>query len=82
MIGTLLAGALTGFLAGRYLEGRSLGPVGDTVLGLAGALIAWFVIALLGFGPTNLFGAIVTGFAGAILLRFGPRHSGQREQTS
>lgn len=82
MIGTLIAGALTGFLAGRYLEGKSLGPVGDTALGLFGALVAWFVIGLLGFGPTNLFGAIVTGFAGGVLLRFGPRPNPEREQPS
>ncbi|SDD86129.1 GlsB/YeaQ/YmgE family stress response membrane protein [Kordiimonas lacus] len=82
MIGTLIAGALTGFIAGRYLEGKSFGPVGDVALGLLGALVAWFAVGLLGFGPTNLFGAIVTGFAGAILLRFGPNHNDKQEQTS
>lgn len=82
MIGTLIAGALTGFLAGRYLEGKSLGPAGDIALGLVGGLVAWFVVGLLGFGPTNLFGAIVTGFGGAILCRFGPRSGDRREQAS
>ncbi len=82
MITTLITGAITGFLAGRYLEGKSLGPIGDSVLGLVGALVAWLVIGLLGFGATNLFGAIVTGFAGAILLRFGPRPEDQREHVS
>ncbi len=82
MITTLIAGAITGLLAGRYLEGKSLGPIGDTVLGVAGALVAWLVIGLLGFGATNLFGAIVTGFGGAILLRFGPRPEDQREHAS
>jgi|GEM_PF-1961403 len=82
MIATLIAGALTGFLAGRYLEGKSLGPIGDGALGMLGALVAWLVIGLLGFGAPNLFGAIITGFAGAILLRFGPRQEHNREQAS
>ena len=82
MIVTLFAGVLTGVLAGRYLEGQSLGAIGDGALGLLGAIAAWLVVEFLGFGATSPFGAIITGFAGAILLRFGPQPEQNEEHAS
>jgi uncharacterized membrane protein YeaQ/YmgE (transglycosylase-associated protein family) len=70
MLFTILVGALTGFLAGRYLRGTSLGTLGNIGLGIAGALIARLIIGVLGFGPSHMLGDIITGFVGAMVFRY------------
>ncbi|MFC4349051.1 hypothetical protein ACFO5Q_14445 [Kordiimonas lipolytica] len=80
MISALLAGALTGLLAGKLLEGKSLGGTRDIALGAIGAIAAWFIVGLLGFSPINMFGSVITGFSGAMLFRFSTHPANQEEQ--
>ena len=69
IIGWLLAGLIAGALAGRVVEGRGLGCLGDIVVGVVGAFVGAFVASLAGFtGGLGFFGTIVVAFIGAVIF--------------
>ena len=62
---------LAGMFAGRLLRGRGYGPVGDIVLGLVGGIvgnIALRVVGLGGIGHIWIFGQIIVGVIGAVIV--------------
>jgi uncharacterized membrane protein YeaQ/YmgE (transglycosylase-associated protein family) len=68
---TLIIGAVAGWLAGVIVQGTGFGLVGDILVGIAGALIAFWLFPVLGLGLTiggGIIGAIVTAAIGAIIL--------------
>ncbi len=69
---TLLIGALCGWLAGRIMGTSKQGPIVDMILGLLGAVVGGWVIALAsGDSVTDnngLLGRIIVGTLGAIIL--------------
>lgn len=70
MIGSILIGALAGYLAGNILRGKGYGALGNIILGIFGGLIGDFLFGILGLGPTGLAGDIIAATVGSILLVF------------
>lgn len=65
----LLVGLIAGALAGRFVRGAGYGIIGDTLLGLVGALVGGWLFSLLGMTPSgNILYTILVAFVGAVLL--------------
>ena len=65
----LTIGAVAGWLAGQILSGSGFGLVGNILVGIAGALVAGFLLP--GFLPFGgIVGQIISATIGAILLLF------------
>lgn len=67
-----VVGGAAGFLASRVIQGTGLGLLGDIVVGILGAFIGGFVLALLwpgavGFTGFN-WGSLLVAFVGAAIL--------------
>jgi uncharacterized membrane protein YeaQ/YmgE (transglycosylase-associated protein family) len=72
MIGTLIVGALAGWLAGILTKGRGFGIIGNIFIGIVGAWFGRWLGNLAGVSvqPTTLMGDILTSTGGAVLLLF------------
>ena len=68
MIGTILIGALVGFLTGHIMRGEGFGAIGNIILGIFGGIVGRFLFGFAGLGPSNLIGDIIAGVVGAIVL--------------
>jgi uncharacterized membrane protein YeaQ/YmgE (transglycosylase-associated protein family) len=72
MIGAIILGIVAGFLARLLMPGRDpMGFFATVLLGLAGALVGWFVFTgLLGIGDDAMFdlGGLVGAILGVMLL--------------
>ena len=66
----LAIGAVAGWLAGRIMQGRGFGLVGNILVGIVGSLIGGYGFALLGISAGGLIGSIITATAGAAILLF------------
>lgn len=67
----LLVGGIAGWLAGLVVQGTGYGLVGDIVVGILGAILAYFLFPMLGITLTifgGILGAILMGFIGAVIL--------------
>jgi uncharacterized membrane protein YeaQ/YmgE (transglycosylase-associated protein family) len=65
----LIVGVIAGWLAGKIVRGSGFGLVGDSAIGIVGALIGDWLLHRLGvhFGP-GIFGRAINATIGAILL--------------
>jgi len=70
MIGSILIGAVAGYLAGHILRGKGYGALGNIILGIFGGLIGDFLFGILGLGPTGLAGDIIAATVGSVILVF------------
>ena len=72
MIGALILGLVAGFLARALMPGKdSMGFFATIVLGLAGALVGFFIFTeLLNIGDSDMFdlGGLIGAVIGAMLL--------------
>jgi uncharacterized membrane protein YeaQ/YmgE (transglycosylase-associated protein family) len=71
LIVILLVGGIAGWLAGLVVQGTGFGLVGDIIVGILGAILAYFLFPMLGLGLTifgGILGAILMGFIGAVIL--------------
>ncbi len=72
MIGAIILGIVAGFIARAIMPGRDpMGFFATILLGLAGALIGWYLFTgLLGIGDTDMFdlGGLVGAVVGAMIL--------------
>lgn len=72
MIGAIILGIVAGFIARALMPGRDpMGFFATILLGLAGALIGWYLFTgLLGIGDTDMFdlGGLVGAVVGAMIL--------------
>lgn len=67
----LIVGALAGFLASALIRGRGYGCLGNTIVGLVGAVIGGFLFSLLGLGGYFQFwGSVGVAFVGAAIFVF------------
>lgn len=67
----LAIGAIAGWLAGQIMKGRSMGLVGDIVVGIVGAVVAGFVLPQIGVEiGGGIIAAIINAVIGACLLLF------------
>jgi uncharacterized membrane protein YeaQ/YmgE (transglycosylase-associated protein family) len=65
----LFVGLVAGWLAGKIVRGTGFGLIGDILVGIAGALVASFLLPQLGIRlGTGLVSEIVYSAIGAILL--------------
>lgn len=69
LITTLLIGAVAGWLGAQIFKGSSLGLIGNIVAGLLGSFVGSWVLGKTGVSlGSGLFGAILTGALGAIII--------------
>lgn len=71
LIITLVVGGIAGWLASLLVQGTGFGLVGDIVVGILGALIAYWLFPVLGITLTlggGVLGAIIMAFIGAVIL--------------
>ena len=67
----LIVGAFAGLLASVLVRGRGYGCLGNTVVGLIGAVVGGFVFNLLGIGGSYQFwGSVGVSFVGAAIFVF------------
>jgi len=66
----LIIGLIAGWLAGKIMEGRGFGLLGDLVIGVIGALVGGFLFGLLGLSANGFIGSLITAVVGAIVLLF------------
>ncbi|SDD86094.1 MULTISPECIES: GlsB/YeaQ/YmgE family stress response membrane protein [Kordiimonas] len=83
MIGTIITGAIVGFLAGHIIRGEGFGALGNIILGIFGGMVGNFLFGVIGLGPTGWIGDVIAGVAGALILVFAfgeTRHRRQRRR--
>lgn len=64
----LLIGLIAGWLAGKFMKGRSFGIGKSMVVGIIGALLGGFLLGLIGFNSYGLIADLITAFLGAVVL--------------
>ena len=72
MIGAIILGIVAGFIARALMPGRDpMGFIATVLLGLAGALVGFFIFTeLLGIGDNKMFdlGGLIGAVIGAMIL--------------
>lgn len=66
----LAIGAVGGNLAGLALKAKSLGVLWNSVVGIVGGGLGFFVLGLVGAGGAGLVMQIIAAFIGGALLLF------------
>lgn len=65
----LLIGAVAGWLGSEIFKGRSLGLIGNILLGIVGSFVGTWVLGQLNVSlGAGLLGIILTGALGAIVI--------------
>ncbi len=65
----IVIGAVAGFLASTVVRGGSLGLVGNVVVGILGAVVAGWLLPVLGVGlGGGILGAIFAATLGAVVV--------------
>ncbi len=70
LIVALVIGAVAGFLAGQLVKGRGFGLLGNTVVGLIGALLFGFLFGSFNLLNSPILNEIAGGTIGAVILLF------------
>jgi uncharacterized membrane protein YeaQ/YmgE (transglycosylase-associated protein family) len=69
LVGSLIAGAISGWLAGKLVSGAGFGLVGNIAVGIVGGVIAGWVLPRMGFGTDGgLIRSILQATFGALIL--------------
>jgi uncharacterized membrane protein YeaQ/YmgE (transglycosylase-associated protein family) len=67
----LLIGAISGWLAGKFIKGKGFGVIGNIIVGCIGAFLGGFLFGLVGLQSTGgLIASLFTAFVGAVILLF------------
>ena len=67
----LIIGAVAGWLAGRIMQGRGFGVLGNVIVGIVGAFLAGTIFPALGFSVGGgFFSSVVHSTIGAVVLLF------------
>jgi uncharacterized membrane protein YeaQ/YmgE (transglycosylase-associated protein family) len=71
IIGSLIIGAIAGWLAGLIMKGSGFGILGNIIVGVLGAFVGGRLFGLLGISAeSKLIGSLVTALVGAVVLLF------------
>ena len=68
LIFSLLVGALAGWLAGRIVAGYGFGLLGNMAVGVAGAILAYYLLPRVGANMGLLAGSVIRATLGAVVL--------------
>ncbi len=68
LIFSLLVGALAGWLAGRIVAGYGFGLLGNMAVGVAGAVLAYYLLPRVGANMGLLAGSVIRATLGAVVL--------------
>lgn len=68
IIAWIIVGLVAGWAASSVSRGHGFGIVGDTIVGLIGALIGGFLTGFFVHGSVGLIGSIIIAFIGAVIL--------------
>ena len=68
LILSLVVGAVAGWLAGRIVSGYGFGLVGNIAVGVAGAVIAHYLLPRIGANLGLLVGSTLRATLGAVVL--------------
>ena len=63
----LVVGALAGWISGLLTRRRGFGPIGNIVIGVAGAFLARFAFGLVGITATTFLGQLIFAVLGALV---------------
>ena len=63
----LLIGLAAGWLTGKIMK-TSYGLLGNLAIGVVGAFVGGLMFELLGLGPTNLIGQLISAVVGAVVF--------------
>ncbi len=74
----LLIGLVAGWLAAKFMEGRSFGLLKNLAIGVVGAVLGGFLFRLAGLATTSLLGSLVSATVGAVVLLLLLRKFGAR----
>jgi len=64
----LIVGALAGWLAGRIVTGYGFGLLGNILVGIAGAIIAYYLLPRIGMNMGLFVGSVLRATIGAVVL--------------
>ncbi len=64
----LIVGALAGWISGLIIKRRGFGPVGNVIVGVAGAFLGRFAFGLVGIHASNLVGQLIFAVLGALVF--------------
>lgn len=71
LLSWLIIGALAGWLASALVRGKGYGCLGNTLVGLIGAVVGGFLASLLNItGVFHFWGSLVIAFLGACVFLF------------
>lgn len=70
LIINLLIGAAGGNLAGMLLKAKSLGVLWNSVVGILGGGLGFFILGMVGVGGGNLVMQVIAAFIGGAVLLF------------
>lgn len=68
MFAMIIVGLLSGWLAGKLLNGRGYGMFADILLGLVGGVIGGWVFGYAGLHAHHFIGAVAVSTLGASML--------------
>jgi len=68
IIFNLIIGALAGWLAGRIVTGYGFGLLGNILVGIAGAFLAYYLLPRIGMNMGLLVGGVLRATLGAVVL--------------
>jgi len=66
----LIVGLLSGWIAGKIMQGEGFGMIGNLVVGIIGALVGGFVFSFVGLHAFSFIGRLVTSVVGAIIFLY------------
>ena len=70
LIGFLIVGAISGWLAGQFWKGSGFGLLGNLIVGIIGGLVGGWLAGKLGFFGNGMIYRIVVSAGGAWLLLY------------
>ena len=71
LLGTLIIGAVAGWLGSLLFKGSGLGLLWNIVIGIIGSFVGYWLLGKLGVNlGTGWLGSILTGAIGAIIILF------------
>lgn len=71
ILGTLIIGALAGWLGGVLYKGSGLGLIGNIVIGILGSFVGYWLFGLVGSTPEpSILLQILVGAIGAVVILF------------